>query len=299
VFRHPTAVVGAVLAALLLVSGCTSGTPTDAASSGPAGDVALPTVGGTTGKRPVLTFPDGAPSATLVSKVLVEGHGATVRANDLIVADYLGQVWDGKAFDSSYDRGSVLASPLSELVPGWADGLAGTHVGSRVLLSLPPSEGYGANGNTAVGITGTDTIVFVVDILGSFGTSAAGEATATPVGGPSAGVVVSGNLGEPASIRVVPGATQPLVPTTTVLAAGSGAPLVAGQALVQTAATDWQGTDPGSTWDGAGPTKISVEPGAPFAGLVGVPVGSRVVVLVPASGDVPAVASVVDVLAQV
>ena len=296
--RHPLARLSVVLAALALLAGCTLGTPTDDASSGSSGDAALPSVSGTIGVKPVIVFPASAPPTTLVSDVLIDGHGPTVSANDLIVANYLGQVWGGKTFDNSYDRRKVLATPLSKLVPGWADGLTGKAVGSRVLLALPPSEGYGVNGNTTAGITGTDTIVFVVDILGSFGASATGESTAIPAGQAPAGVVVSGKLGTPATVTVVAGTPAPLVATTTVLAIGSGAPLVAGQALVQVAATDWKGTDPGSTWDGSGPIQVSIDAGAPYAGLVGVRVGSRVVVVIPASGDVPAVASVVDVLAQ-
>ena len=43
--------------------------------------------------------------------------------------------------------------------------LVGQKVGSRVLVVVPPSEGYGKDGNQQAGIKGTDTLVFVVDIL--------------------------------------------------------------------------------------------------------------------------------------
>ena len=39
-----------------------------------------------------------------------------------------------------------------------------TRVGSRVLLVVPPADGYGPDGNPPK-IAGTDTLVFVVDIL--------------------------------------------------------------------------------------------------------------------------------------
>jgi peptidylprolyl isomerase len=41
----------------------------------------------------------------------------------------------------------------------------GQTVGSRVLLVVPPADGYGSAGQSQVGINGTDTLVFVVDIL--------------------------------------------------------------------------------------------------------------------------------------
>ena len=33
---------------------------------------------------------------------------------------------------------------------------------------IPPDKGYGAEGNAQAGITGTDTLVFVVDILDAY-----------------------------------------------------------------------------------------------------------------------------------
>jgi peptidylprolyl isomerase len=37
------------------------------------------------------------------------------------------------------------------------------------MLVIPPADGFGKSGNSQVGIKGTDTLVFVVDILGAFG----------------------------------------------------------------------------------------------------------------------------------
>jgi peptidylprolyl isomerase len=36
------------------------------------------------------------------------------------------------------------------------------------MLAIPPADGYGKTGSPQAGIKGTDTLVFVVDILGSF-----------------------------------------------------------------------------------------------------------------------------------
>ena len=48
---------------------------------------------------------------------------------------------------------------------GWDKELVGKTVGSRVILSIPPADGYGKEGNKDAGIKGTDTLFFVVDIL--------------------------------------------------------------------------------------------------------------------------------------
>jgi len=51
------------------------------------------------------------------------------------------------------------------VIAGWDEGIVGQTVGSQVLLVIPPAKGYGESGNPQAGIKGTDTLVFVVDIL--------------------------------------------------------------------------------------------------------------------------------------
>ena len=63
---------------------------------------------------------------------------------------------------------TIGASP-SQVIPGWDKGLVGQTVGSRVMLVIPPADGYGKTGSPQAHIKGTDTLVFVVDILGAFG----------------------------------------------------------------------------------------------------------------------------------
>lgn len=54
------------------------------------------------------------------------------------------------------------AEALSSLVDGWAAGLEGQQVGSRVLLVVPPEEGYGdAEGHELE----EETLIFAVDII--------------------------------------------------------------------------------------------------------------------------------------
>jgi peptidylprolyl isomerase len=115
---------------------------------------------------------DGAPSITpvttdapteLVVQPLIQGAGATVSADQTVVVNYTGWLWDGTQFDSSWESGSPMATPLANLIPGWSQGLAGQTVGSQVLLIIPPDLGYG---ETAQGsIPANSTLVFVVDIL--------------------------------------------------------------------------------------------------------------------------------------
>jgi FKBP-type peptidyl-prolyl cis-trans isomerase len=136
----------------------------------------LPTVSDTTGAAPTIKIPSSKPPANLVSKVLIKGTGPTVAEGDTVVVQYTGVNWrTGQVFDASWKHGTngqpfgftIGASP-SQVIPGWDKGLVGQTVGSRILLVIPPADGYGKTGQSQAGIKGTDTLVFVVDILGAF-----------------------------------------------------------------------------------------------------------------------------------
>ena len=69
----------------------------------------LPTVSGSKGTKPTLTFPDAEAPADLEIQVLDAGDGQIVEPGDTIVCNYLGQIWDGQVFDNSFDRGQPLS----------------------------------------------------------------------------------------------------------------------------------------------------------------------------------------------
>lgn len=130
---------------------------------------ALPEASGSFGDKPTLTFPDSAAPAELEVQVLSRGDGDLVEAGQDIEVNYLGQSWGGRVFDNSYDRGESISFPIGvgAVIAGWDEGLVGQQVGSRVLLSIPSHLGYGDRGVPQAGIRGGDTLVFVVDILGT------------------------------------------------------------------------------------------------------------------------------------
>lgn len=105
---------------------------------------------------------------TLVAQPLITGTGPVVEAGQSITVHYTGVVWDtGKVFDSSWKTGTpaTFAIGNGSVIAGWDEGLVGQTVGSQVLLVVPPDKGYGSAGQSSAGIKGTDTLVFVVDIL--------------------------------------------------------------------------------------------------------------------------------------
>jgi peptidylprolyl isomerase len=132
----------------------------------------LPTVGtSSAGTAPPIHIPQTGPPTTLQSETVIQGAGPVVKRGKLLIAQYEGVIWrTGKVFDSSWKRGapSNFQIGTGQVIKGWDTGLVGKRVGSRVLLVVPPAEGYGSQGSAQAGIEGTDTLVFVVDILGTY-----------------------------------------------------------------------------------------------------------------------------------
>jgi len=133
------------------------------------GGGALPTVkAGAAGKGPTITIPNTAAPKTLEVKTLIKGTGPVVKKGQYIVVQYTGVNYrTKKVFDSSWSRSEPFATEIGagQVIPGWDTGLVGQTVGSRVLLVIPPKEGYGTAGSSSAGIKGTDTLVFAVDII--------------------------------------------------------------------------------------------------------------------------------------
>lgn len=120
-----------------------------------------------------ITIPKGAqkPKKT-ISHDLIEGDGPKLVEGHTILVSYTGQIWGGKVFDSTAKaKGKQPATfqlttkGQQGVIPGYVKGLKGHKVGSRVLIVMPPADGYGKKGNKQAGIKGTDSLVFVVDIL--------------------------------------------------------------------------------------------------------------------------------------
>jgi len=127
----------------------------------------LPTVELADDGAPTITVPDSDPPAELVVQPLIEGDGAVVETGQTITVHYTGVIWDtGAVFDSSWESGSPATFEIGtgSVIAGWDEGLVNQKVGSQILLVIPPAKGY-PDGSPDGSIKGTDTLVFVVDIL--------------------------------------------------------------------------------------------------------------------------------------
>ena len=304
--RRPRALrLTAILLAGGLLVACGADEPTETGTPAPTGGTstgAVPTVAGAFGEAPQVELPAGAAADELVIEVLDEGDGDPVAEGELVIADYQTVVWPAgdesataTAEDGGPDRDEPLfdtfASGLPEpllvseqgLLPGMVAGLVDAKVGSRILVVLPPSEGFGEAGNAELGVGPDDALVFVFDLLDSFAGDETAEGTAVDQapGGPT---VAEGDEGPTVT---VPATTPPTELVVQPLVEGTDSAVEAGQVIVvQYRGLLWKdGSEFDSTWAKGQATGFVIGTGNVIPGwdkaLVGLAVGSRVLLTIP------------------
>lgn len=126
----------------------------------------FPTVTFDSKGQPTVKVPKGLkpPTVTKIEQ-LRKGTGPVVKSGDYVSMQYQGLVWKtGAVFDQSWGRG-VAALATNQVVAGFGKALVGQKVGSQVLVTIPPKDGYGSQPPQGSPITATDTLIFVIDIL--------------------------------------------------------------------------------------------------------------------------------------
>ena len=144
-------------------------TPTAAWGEEQAPVAGMPTVSLGDGGAPAITIPEGQtpPTETQVA-TLKKGDGPVVQAGNQVLLQYTGVRWsNGETFDSTWDKGGVPTSfATNKVVAGFQKALEGQTVGSQVLVTMTPADGYGEGDINATDLKG-ETLVFVIDILGT------------------------------------------------------------------------------------------------------------------------------------
>ncbi|SEO66569.1 FKBP-type peptidyl-prolyl cis-trans isomerase [Actinacidiphila rubida] len=288
-----------------------SATPKPSIVSGPVPDI---TAGTKFGEKPTVAKGTVTPSKDLAVKTVIQGDGPAIAAGDYIQVNYLGQIWDtAKVFDTSWGR-APYTNVIGEgkVIPGWDQGLVGQKVKSRVELAIPPSLGYGTSGNAQAGIKGTDTLVFVVDVINRYDAKSSANGKAVPQNDANLPKVGTNTDGAAPSVTVPKGVKAPTKLVSAYVLEGDGATVKATDTLL----LQYKGV----LWDGGKEFDSSYKNGQlaafPLAqlikgwqqGLAGKKVGSRVMLVTPpdlaygsqAQGSIPANSTLVftlDILA--
>ena len=114
---------------------------------------------------PTVKIPATDPPKTLKIATSEVGSGTTVKSGDSVTVQYQGVLWrTGAIFDQSWGK-SPTTFATTQVVKGFGAAIVGQKVGSQVVAIIPPADGYGSTGSQDGTIKGTDTMVFVIDIL--------------------------------------------------------------------------------------------------------------------------------------
>ena len=269
-----------MLATTLAACGSDGGSSSDA--SGDSDALHGITISGDVGKEPQVDWNGKLDVDKTETTVVDEGDGAEVKSGDQVQA-YL---WIGNGFTqkkaySDFDGGQPEAVTADDnLAPVFKDAVLGQKLGSRVAVTTTAKEAFGDAGNTQLGISNTDTVLIIVDLMGPYEAPKPKEVPASQM--PT--IVEKG--GEPVSLdfKGVPKPQADGDLQRTIVKQGSGETVTSDMTLTVNYL--------GQVYDGAKPfdESYSKQP-ATFSlqqvvkgwtyGLTGVKVGSRVLLAIP------------------
>jgi peptidylprolyl isomerase len=183
--RRRNAVIGAVMAVLLVIGGVAYAAVALSGGGGSKSTASPPTASPTPAvpaaptkcakitpnppKKGQPTIPDvtGTVSNQLVKKDVKVGTGAIAKTGSSLSVTYIGvSCSTGTVFDASYLHGGApfTVTPLgrAQVITGWNSGLIGARAGGVRELVIPPSQGYGAQGQGS--IKPNEVLIFLIDV---------------------------------------------------------------------------------------------------------------------------------------
>jgi peptidylprolyl isomerase len=307
------------LAGLLLVAAACGAAPAEVRSA--AGTVRGLTVTGPVGGMPDVRMKAPLEVTATHVETLVEGDGAPVQADQLFVLQLtMYDARTGEKAVSTHDPGqTAMAVKTSDdsLFPVLSQALLGRHQGSRVLLVVTGDDAYGDLGAPQYHIEPGDPVVLVADVVAVPPTDVLSSADGTPVA-PRPGLPrlqLDGSQPARLDFRRPNGRplSRPSRLTVATLLRGTG-PTTRPDSLVTIdyLGQVWGSETPFEDTYAKEPTTVPLGVGQVVAGwdqaLVGIPRGSRLLVVVPpdlgfgAAGSPPSIpggatlAYVIDVL---
>ncbi|MDU0345859.1 hypothetical protein RWH44_09085 [Microbacterium sp. KSW2-29] len=284
--RLPALVAVTALAGIGLV-GCSASAASSCPTPTDAGIASVVEATGDLGSAPTVTvrspfLPEEAGTDTLIA-----GDGQRITSDKqlaLVDVTVLDAATGEQLVATKYDSDLSTATPLPRLtqaVPSIAPLMTCVAEGSRVAVAIPGSD-LGADGAKALGVTEGDGAIFVFDVRKVFLPAADGaDQYNADSGMPS---VVRAPDGQPGV--VIPAGDAPTEVRSQVIKKGDGDVLTAdSSAIIHVQGVAWGAkTTFASTWKNGAPGQATVSalPPALASALEGQPVGSQILVVVPA-----------------
>ena len=106
------------------------------------------------------------PNGLKILDVII-GPGREAKSGNVVAANYIGTLQNGKKFDSSYDRSEPFAFILGsgQVIKGWDIGIEGMKVGGKRKLIIPPELAYGSREISNGLIPANSTLYFEVELM--------------------------------------------------------------------------------------------------------------------------------------
>ena len=233
--RRFLALIAVPLLACLVLAACggsakstasSSSSATSSAGSSPGANTAV-TASGAFDKTPMVTIPKATPGNSLTVRTLIQGSGTTLTKSDALAANFVLYFWQGKS--SSLKANTFTSSPTvierdDAARPGeGADRQEGRQPHPR---GHPARAGLRHLGESQLGITGSTTLVFVVDMLKSYADTAGATGAQVSNGGGTL-PTVSAKSGAAPTVTF-PSASPPSALVTKTLVKGEGAKVAKG-----------------------------------------------------------------------
>lgn len=260
-----------------------SATPTPIA---PSSTLDAITVTGDAGAAPTVTVPAPWAVDETRRKVITPGNGPAAEATSIVEVNYVGtDARTGQVFDSSWAKGQQAIFSLDQVVPGFTKGLTGAQAGERVLIAMPGADGYDSSGgNPQAGIQVGDSLVFLVDVLAVSTKTAVGTAAT-----PTLPVTVGQDAAGTPTVTIPSGATPPTQLVAESVIVGAQRPVVASDyVLVHYRSWSWKtGQVIEDVYGTPEAGQLSRLIPAWQKGLVGKPIGSRVIIVAPPADAYP------------
>jgi len=116
---------------------------------------------------PAKAAPKAAPAPAMITtasglqySVAAAGEGSKPGPTDYALVSYTGMLDDGTVFDS----GEYVPMPLTDVIPGFAEGIQLMSRGAKYRLRIPPALGYGAEAKGDK-IPANSTLVFDIELV--------------------------------------------------------------------------------------------------------------------------------------
>lgn len=294
--------LGAAIAPMIFLAACgeggtgddastTSVAPDDAAatSMAPNGDIQDVTVAAGEGTPAISLGAQPFAVADTEVRVLTEGDGEEVGAEQDVELRYATvNGTSGEELVSTFATDETVWMELSDpyLLPGLKEALPGVPVGSELLVALPPHQAFQETGSSQLGVGPADTIVFYLEVVSAETplTQAQGEPVQPAEGLPA----VEADGTSPAQVTIPAGEEPPGELVVQPLVEGEGPVVEEGQTVsVHYTGVTWSDGEQfdSSLQEGGQPFDFTVGAGQVIQGwdegLVGQPVGSRVLLVIP------------------